>query len=114
MKENPEEETQTDVTENIWSYGKSISHLDSSENSMDDERKEIIRRSLGFDIIDIRSYAGYKGDLLVEITTMDFSVVESLKEIAVSLNMEIVSQKDVLSVYKIYCVSASQEGYELK
>ena len=114
MNVDPEKETHNEVDENIWTYGKSISHLESSENSMDNDRKEIIRRSLGLDIIDIRTYAGYKGDLLVEITTMDSSVVETLKQIAASLDMEAVTHEDVLNIFKIYCISASHEGYELK
>lgn len=114
MNEHPEEEASNEVDENIWTYGKSISHLDSSENSMDDDRKEIIRQSLGFDIIDIRTYSGYKGDLLVEITTMDPSVVASIKQAATTLGMETVTHEDVLNIFKIYCISASNEGYELK
>lgn len=116
MNNNSSEETQTntEVDENIWTYGKSISHLESSENSMDDDRKEIIRRALGLDIIDIRTYAGYKGDLLVEITTMDPRVIESIKQAAATLGMETVTHEDVLSVFKIYCISASHEGYDLK
>ncbi len=100
--------------ESIWSYGKSIANLESSENSMSDERKELIRRALEFDIIDIRSYGGYKGDLLVEITTMDSTVAKSIESIAKILNMEVVIQEDILSIFKIFCITPSSEGYDLK
>ena len=113
MNEHPKEAS-NEVDENIWTYGKSIAHLDSSENSMDDDRKEIIKQALGLDIIDIRTYSGYKGDLLVEITTMDPSVIASIKHIASTLSMETVMHEDLLSIFKIYCISASHEGYDLK
>ena len=119
MDNNPTETTEENSenngnNEDVWTYGKSVAHLESSENSMDDQRKEIIRRSLGLDIIDIRSYTGYKGDLLVEITTMDPTVVKALEEIAKSLGMETVTQKDVLSVFKFFSITPSEEGYDLK
>jgi len=98
----------------IWSNGKSVSHLTSSENSMSNERKEIIRQALEFDIIDIRTYTGYKGDLLVEITTMKPDVVKILQKRAGSLGLEVVIHKDVLSVFKMFCISAASNIYELK
>ena len=115
MDNNPSKEIEENSknSEGIWSNGKSIAKLESSEHSMEDERKEIIRRSLEFDIIDIRTYGGYKGDLLVEITTMDPSVAKSIENIAKILNIETVTQKDVLSVYKIFCITPSSEGYDL-
>ena len=113
MDNNPSEENEEN-NEGIWSYGKSVAQLESSESSMGEERKEIIRRALAFDIIDIRSYSGYKGDLLVEITTMDPTVSKSIDQIAKTLGMETVTQKDILSVFKIFCISAVSEGYDLK
>ena len=112
MDNNPSEEENTN--EGTWAYGKSIANLTSSEHSMADNRKEIIRRALEFDIIDIRTYGGYKGDLLVEITTMDPTVAQSIQSIAKNLNIETVIQKDVLSVFKIFCITPSFEGYDLK
>jgi len=101
--------------EYIWSpHGKSVSHLTSSEHIMSDERKEIIRQALEFDIIDIRTSTGYRGDLLVEITTMDPNVSQSLKEISENLGLETVIHKSDLMIYKIYCITASTNGYEFK
>lgn len=113
MDNNPSEETEEN-NEGIWSQGKSVAQLESSEGSMCDERKEIIRRSLEFDIIDIRSYSGYKGDLLVEITTMDPTVSKSIENIAKILGMETVTKQDILSVFQVFCISPSTEGYDLK
>jgi len=116
MDNNPPEETEenSENNEGIWSYGKSVAKLESSERSMGNERKEIIRRALEFDIIDIRSYAGYKGDLLVEITTMDPGVSKSIENIAKILGMETVTKQDILSVFQLFCITPSAEGYDLK
>jgi len=100
--------------EHIWANGKSVSQFTSSRNDMSDERKEIIRQALEFDIVDIRSYTGYKGDMLVEITTMNLDVSLSLKKIAESLGLEVVMQQDIISLYKIFCISLSSNTYDLK
>ena len=116
MNNNPSEEVEenNENNEGTWTYGKSIANLTSSEHNMAEDRKEIIRRALEFDIIDIRSYGGYKGDLLVEVTTMDPTVAQSLEGIAKTLNIESVTHKDVLSVYKVFYITPSFEGYDLK
>ena len=100
--------------EHIWAHGKSVSNFTSSENDMSNERKEIIRQALEFDIVDIRSYTGYKGDMLVEITTMKPDVTLSIKKIAETLGLEVVIQKDIISLYKIFCISPSSNAYDLK
>ena len=112
MNNKPSDETESE--EHIWSHGKSVSNFPSSDNDMNDERKEIIRQALKFDIIDIRTYTGYKGDLLVEITTIDPDVIRSLKKIAESLGMETVIQKDIVMIYKIFCITPSSNAYDLK
>jgi hypothetical protein len=112
MIDKPSDETE--IEDHVWTHGKSVSKLPSSENSMNDERKEIIRQALEFDIIDIRSYSGYKGDLLVEISTMEHNVIRSLEKSAETLGLETVIKKDILTIYKIYCISASSNAYELK
>jgi len=114
MNDNPSDENESESEEHIWTHGKSISHLPSSNNNMDDERKEIIRQALKYEIIDIRSYTGYKGDLLVEITAIDPDVTQSLKKIAESLGMKTVIQKDILTIYKIFCIIPSSNIYDLK
>jgi hypothetical protein len=75
--------------EHIWAHGTSVSSRASSGSTMSDKRKEIIRQALEFEIIDIRTFTGYKGDLLVEITTMEPDVVRSIKQKAESLGFEI-------------------------
>jgi hypothetical protein len=112
MNNNTTDENKTE--ENVWLHGKSIEHLASSENNLNNERKEIIRKALEFDIIDIRTYAGYKGDLLVEVTTMETDVVRSLKKTAETLGFEVIVQRDLISVYKIFCITPSLNTYALK
>lgn len=98
----------TDSKEKMWRHNKPVPY------SMSDEQKEIIRKALEFDIIDIRTYRGYRGDLLVQITTMHPNTAKSLKETSESLGMETVIQKDVLSVYKIFCITHLSHGIEFK
>jgi hypothetical protein len=97
-----------------WGYRKSISGLDASESSMSDDRKELIRKALDFDIIDIRSYAGYKGDLLIQITTMDENVMQALKEVSENLGLEAVVKKNLVGIYEIFCIAPASDIYELK
>ena len=111
---NDKASDETESEEHIWAHGKSISNFPSSNNNMNDERKEIIRQALEFEIIDIRTYTGYKGDLLVEITTVDPDVTQSLKKLAESLGMETVIQKDIVMIYKIFCITPSSNTYDLK
>ena len=103
-----------DIEENVWIHGKPVANLASSETSMSEERKTFIRKALEYDIIDIRTYAGYKGDLLTEVTTMDASIVPPLKQLAEQLGMELAYTKDVLSIYKLYAIAPASSGYELK
>ena len=111
---NDNSSNETEHSEDLWSDRKAASSLTSSEHDMSDQRKEIIRQALKLNIIDIRSYTGYKGDLLVEITTMEPDVIKSLKKEAEALKFEIVIQKDIISLYKIFCISPTSNIYDLK
>jgi len=112
MNENSSDKNK--VVEDAWSQRKASSQLPSSVHSMDDKRKTVIRMSLEFDIIDIRSYVGYKGDPLIEITTMHSEVAKAIKNIIEKLELDVVIQKDLLNVYKIFCISESSDTYDLK
>ena len=104
----------TETDEHVWGHGKSVAGFSSSENNMSDERKEIIRQALEFDIIDIRTYTGYKGDLMVEIITMEEDVAQSLKKSAETLGLETVLQRDIISLKKLFCITPSNNTYDLK
>ena len=111
---NDNSSNETEQSGERWSDRKAASSLTSSEHDMSDQRKEIIRQALKFNIVDIRSYTGYKGDLLVEITTMEPDVITSLKKAAEALEFETVIQKDIISLYKIFCISPTSNIYDLK
>lgn len=80
-------------------------------------RKDIIKFALNFDIVDVCTYSGYKGDLLVKITTLDNDnfIVNSIREKAESMGMEVVvkDNKHYL-IYEIYCITPDEAAYGLK
>lgn len=112
MNDRSSEENQKD--DHVWTHGKAVSHLTSSDNSMNENRKKMIKHALEYDIIDVRSYRGYKGDLLLEITTMKDDVVNALTKIAEIIGFEVEVHKNVLSIFEIYCICPSESAYELK
>lgn len=80
------------------------------------ERKKIIQYALGFDIEDINTYAGYKGDLIVKITTKDIHAVASIRHYADELELKevVVKQNPHIEEYEIFCVTPDKEVYHLK
>jgi hypothetical protein len=99
----------------VWEPNrKVVSELPSAEQKMDDNRKELIRRGLEFDIIDVRSYVGYRGDLLVEFTTLDLNAMQSLKKTAEDMEMEVVVRQNPLMIYQVYCITPTDDILELK
>ncbi|GEM_PF-1293059 len=96
-------------------YGKVPSALEASHESMSDVRKAIIRSSLEYDIRDIRTYAGYKGDLLVEITSSSLDVIDRLEAEAKKLGMEtVVKERFDVGIHELYCITPDEDLYELK
>lgn len=99
----------------IWeSNRKSYSKLPTSEYTMDESRRAMIRKALDLDIIDVRSYAGYRGDMLVEFTTLDQDTVSTLKKIAEELGLEVTVRQDPLHIYQVYCIALTEDLYGLK
>jgi len=96
-------------------YGKSASVLEASHEEMSDKRKAMVQHALGFPIRDIRTYAGYKGDLLVEITTGDDEILPKLKAYAESLGMQtIVKERYDTRIHEIYCIVPDEDVYGIK
>lgn len=83
---------------------------------MQAERKKIIQYALDFEIDDINTYSGYKGDLVVKITTKDMHVVVAIRKFAMDLNIKevVIKQNPHLLEYEIYCVTPDAEVYHLK
>ncbi len=51
---------------------------------------------------------------MIEITTMESDVAESLKKIVEIVGLEVEVHKNTLSIYEIYCICPSTSTYELK
>ena len=83
---------------------------------MQAERNKIIRYALDFYIEDINTYSGYKGDLIVKITTKDKGAVIAIRKYALSLGVEeiVIKHNPNLVLYEIYCVTVSTDIYHIK
>jgi hypothetical protein len=79
-------------------------------------RKQIIRFALDFEISEIHTYSGYKGDLIVKIATKDKNAVIAIRKNALSLGIEevTVKQNHKSFEFEIYCITADEEVYHLK
>ncbi|WP_345970287.1 MULTISPECIES: hypothetical protein [Sulfurimonas] len=96
-------------------YGKSASTLEASHEELSDVRKQMIRFALEFPIRDIRTYSGYKGDLLVEITTGNDDILPELKAHAESLGMEVVvKERYDTRIHEVFCIVPDENIYRLK
>lgn len=96
-------------------YGKVASALEASHEELSEVRKEIIRFALDLPIRDIRTYSGYKGDLLVEITTGDAQVLPRIKSRAEELGMEVVvKERYDTGIHEVYCIVPDDDIYAIK
>jgi len=96
-------------------YGKTASALEASHEALSDVRKQMIRFALDFPIRDIRTYSGYKGDLLVEITTGDDEILPKLKAHAESLGMEaVVKERYDTRIHEVFCIVPDEDIYGIK
>lgn len=72
---------------------------------MDDQRRKILQYALNLNITDVHTYAGYRGDLMVKIITNEESVMNAIREHALSIGIKEVVVKHSLD-YVLYCVTA--------
>jgi len=100
----------------IWQNGISGSHLPASGSDMLHERKRIIEIALQHNVRDIRTYAGYKGDLIVEVTSTASEALEQIQKYAEIMGMDVVLKRDStpVGIHKIYCISIDTGIYRLK
>ena len=99
----------------IWHHSKSASMLEPSKSDMHETRKAMIRFALEHNVRDIRTYGGYKGDLLLEITTCDYNLLPVFKAHAESLGMEtVIKEKFDICIHEIYCIMPNEDIYRLK
>lgn len=71
---------------------------------MQDQRRKILQYALNLDITDVHTYCGYRGDLMVKIITNDESVMNAIREYALSLEIKEVVVKHSVD-YVLYCVT---------
>ncbi|MFY9142848.1 hypothetical protein [Sulfuricurvum sp.] len=83
---------------------------------MQSERKLIIQYALKYEVEDINTYSGYKGDLIVKITTKDIKTAAEIQKFARTLNiLEVVIKQNMnLVMYEVYCVTEDKNVYHLK
>ncbi|MGB5965021.1 MAG: hypothetical protein WBG65_05760 [Sulfurimonadaceae bacterium] len=114
MSDENEELSDHEKSASIWQNGKSIGNLASSTSNMAQVRKDIIKFALGFEIKDIRTYAGYKGDLLVEIMATDLDVLSTIKGWAENLGMETVLKENPMTmIHELFCITPDEDVYQL-
>ncbi len=111
----PDENLNTVNNHIPWDSSPSVSSLDTSESDLSDLRKEIIRFALDYPIHDIRTYAGYKGDLIVEITASKLDVLAALKSYADSIGIEtVIKERPTICIHELYCITPDTQIYKLK
>lgn len=98
----------------FWENGRAIGALPSSAHNMQQERKDIIKFALGLEIKDIRTYGGYKGDELVEITSTDMEVLKKIQGWATNLGMETALKENPMTmVHELFCITPDEDVYSL-
>lgn len=83
---------------------------------MQDVQKDIIRFVLDFDISNINTYSGYKGDLIVKVSTKNKSDVIDIRKYALSLGIKevVIKEKIDTKQYEIFCVTIDDDVYTLR
>jgi hypothetical protein len=112
----PEAAEDSEHYHSVWEYGVNPSSRPASHEDMSDVRKAMIRFALEHHPIrDIRTYSGYKGDLLIQITTADHELLSTLKEHAESIGMQTaIKERHDIGIHEIYCISPDEEVYGIK
>ena len=114
MNEETESQDEKIDTGAIWQNGKSVGNLKASTHNMEQVRKDIIKFALGLEIKDIRTYAGYKGDLLVEITASDLDVLERIKSWAANLDVQtVIKENPMTQIHELFCITPDEDVYAL-
>lgn len=83
---------------------------------MQDERKKIVQFALDLEIEELRVYPGYKGDLIVKITTKHKEALMQIRKFALSLEiLEVVIKQNIdLALYEVYCVTEDDDIYHIQ
>ncbi|MFA6189713.1 MAG: hypothetical protein WC680_10600 [Sulfuricurvum sp.] len=83
---------------------------------MQEERKKIIRFAMDYNIVNVHSYSGYKGDLVVRITVKDKDAVLAIRRFALDLGIKevVIKENKDLSQYELYCITEDEGAYHIK
>jgi hypothetical protein len=83
---------------------------------MQEERKKIVQFALDLEIEELRVYPGYKGDLIVKITTKNKEALMKVRKFALSLELldVIIKQNTNLALYEVYCVTEDDDIYHIQ
>ena len=112
MSENVENENRREGA--FWENGRSIGDLPFSTHVLSQERKDIIKLALSLDIKDIRTYAGYRGDLLVEITASDLDILNKIKGWAENMDMKtVIKENPMTTIHELFCITEDEDVYAL-
>lgn len=114
MNEEENELTDEENSASIWQNGKAVGALASSPSNMSQVRKDIIKFALGHEIKDIRTYAGYKGDLLVEVMATDLDVLHTISKWADNLGMDtVLKENPMTAIHALFCITPDEDVYSL-
>jgi len=112
MSDNSENERSREGS--FWENGRSIGDLPFSTHVMAQNRKDIIKLALGLDIKDVRTYAGYRGDLLVEITASDLDILKKIQGWAENMEMKTVLKENPMTmIHELFCITEDEDVYAL-
>lgn len=83
---------------------------------MQGERKKIIQYALNYEIEDVNTYAGYKGDLVVKIVSKNLEAIAEIQQYAHALAFldVVVKHNPHLLIYELFCVTKDKEIYHVK
>ena len=83
---------------------------------MHPERKKLIQYALDLEIEDVNTYSGYKGDLIVKITTKTKEAVIAIRKFALSLGIKevVIKHNPNIEQFEVYCVTSNENVYDLK
>lgn len=83
---------------------------------MNGERKKILQYALNYEIEDVNTYAGYKGDLVVKIVSKNIDAIAEIQKYANTLDFldVVVKHNPHLLNYELFCVTEDKEVYHVK
>ncbi len=83
---------------------------------MQEKRKDIIRFALGHNIDNINTYSGYKGDLVLKISSRDVESIAAIQRYAARVKLVdlVVKNNPNLGIFELYCVTEDEQVYDLK